>query len=55
MHSSIHYEKQPQIGVIITCQKFLTKFCFKLTQTFYKHPWKIQNDELIYMEFKNIK
>jgi hypothetical protein len=27
----------------------------KLTQAFCKHHWKIQNDEQIYMELKNMK
>jgi hypothetical protein len=55
MHSIIHYERQHQIGVIITCYNFLTVLFFELTQAFYKHHWKTQNDELIYVEFKNIK
>jgi hypothetical protein len=25
------------------------------TETFYKHHWKIQNDEQTYMELKNMK
>ncbi len=35
--------------------KFLDCTFFELTQMFYKCHWKIQNDEHIYMGFKNIK
>jgi hypothetical protein len=50
MHSFIH----TQIGVITICQKKLLYF-FELIQAFCKRHQKIHNDELINMEFKNIK
>ncbi len=41
------------------CHNYMLEFpnyvFFELTQTFYKCHQKTQNDEQIYMEFKNIK
>jgi hypothetical protein len=35
--------------------KFLDYIFSKLIQAFCKHHWKIQNDEQIYIELKNMK
>jgi hypothetical protein len=41
------------------CHNYMSKFLdcifLKLTQAFYKHHWKTQNDKQIYIELKNMK
>ncbi len=42
-----------------SCHNYMSKFLYRkfleLTQAFCKHHWKIQNNEQIYMELKNMK